>query len=993
MSLFCLAVADRPQSLKRWIWRAFFRTALVPLLLVEVVFIGIYIGANAMATRENIAAVERVAEDQLAHISSGVSATLDAELRAVRRKVEVLAAQAMQVMNVPVFPGEVSPAERARYATSPDGVTHTTEPGAAGAALFFSSTSPMTAERWEQVWRSTRLDPLMRALQREPLVMQVYFNTWDSMNRIYPYFDAYAQYPPDMQIPEFSFYYLADDTQNPSRKAVWTEVYVDPAGGGWMTSAVAPVYIEDRLLGVVGLDVTVDLLVEQVLALDIPWEGYGMLVGRDSTILALPPNGEQDWGLKELLEFDYQEQIRADSFKPDAFKLTRHPEGAAVAEAVTAAPEGIAQVQLNGAAKLVAWSTQPETGWRLLVVVPEAGVHAEAQALGARIGSIAVLMGVGLVCFYAVYFLVLRGRARRMAHTLAVPLRGIVSATEVIGDGGQPIEPQAVGIREIDTTSHSVIGLGERLHCQGAALQDTNRRLVVAKREAEAASVAKSEFLARMGHELRSPLSASLTTAELLERSQLTPAQQVQVAGILHSGRMLLNLLDQVFDYSLLEAGWLHLKRQPHALEAVVVDVARLFQGEAAQRGIELILEVDPAIPLTVQGDPVRLRQVLSNLMGNSIKFTESGHVRLSAKLEAHDGEAATVRFAVEDTGCGIAAQDQSRIFELFTQVDGGPDRKHGGVGLGLAIVDELVTLMGGSIEVESAEALGTCISFRLRFDVCGPLRPVHNWDLRQVRALVAHSNPDRCRLIGEYLRAFGAEVDLTPGPEQPGSNKGERTLVRVVEWSPKVGQSELVDAESVVWVQPLLQAAGMPSGPGEWLQEPFGPRDLVRAVRAALGLESDHNWVDPVAAVTQAVPPMAVLVVEDGALSRSVLAEMLRQFGCTVWACGSGDAALPLWLAHPVDLVLVDVHMPGRSGNAVVREIRRQEAALSRPRTRVYAVSADTLDRTRDDALAAGFDRYFIKPVGLVQLRAILQEIATDAAPTDAAGQQASCT
>ena len=681
-------MADRRQSLKRWIWRAFFRTALVPLLLVEVVFIGIYIGANAMATRENIAAVERVAENQLTHISSGVAATLDAELRAVRRKVEVLAAQTAHAMAEPVFPGEVSPAERARYATSPDGVTHTTASAGDGAALFFSGVSPMTSARWEQVWRSTRLDPLMRALQREPLVMQVYFNTWDSMNRIYPYFDVHAQYPPDMQIPTFSFYYLADDTYNPSREAVWTEVYVDPAGGGWMTSAIAPVYIEDRLLGVVGLDVTVDLLVEQVLALDIPWGGYGMLIGRDSTILALPPNGERDWGLKELVGLVHEKQVRADSFKPDGFKLSRHRDGAVVADAVTAAPEGVAQLQLNGASKLVAWATQPETGWRLLVVVPEAAVHAEAQALGARIGSIAVLMGVGLVCFYAVYFLVLRRRARRMARILTVPLRGIVAATEVIGDGGRPSRPQAVGIREIDATSHSVIGLGERLRHQGAALQDTNRRLASAKREAEAASVAKSEFLARMGHELRSPLSASLSTAELLEQSELTPMQQAQVAGILHSGRMLLDLLDQVFDYSLLEAGWLRLKHQRHALEAVVVDVARLFHGEAAHRGIELILEVDPAIPLMVQGDPVRLRQVLSNLLGNSLKFTAAGHVRLSVKLETHDGEVATVRFVVADTGCGIAAQDQVRIFELFTQVDGGPDRQHGGVGLGLAIVE-----------------------------------------------------------------------------------------------------------------------------------------------------------------------------------------------------------------------------------------------------------------------------------------------------------------
>ena len=292
---------DQPQptpSLFQWVWRSYFRTALIPLVLVEVLFIAIYLAANHLATQENLAAVRTIAGDELRRLTQREVVTIQKQLLAVSQFTDLFRRQTAQMLQTPFDPG---PVERGRYAYSPDGVYYTLRDGGSGGALFYSGIMPIGPEQREKAARTAQLDPLMRDIQQtHPLVGQIYLNTFDSLNRIYPYFEVLSQYAPRMDIPSFNFYYEADAAHNPSRGVVWTDVYVDPAGQGWMVSCIAPVYRGDFLEGVVGLDVTVATIVEAILNLAIPWDGYGVLVSKTGTLLALPRAGEADWGLKEL---------------------------------------------------------------------------------------------------------------------------------------------------------------------------------------------------------------------------------------------------------------------------------------------------------------------------------------------------------------------------------------------------------------------------------------------------------------------------------------------------------------------------------------------------------------------------------------------------------------------------------------------------------------------------------------------------------------------
>jgi hypothetical protein len=269
-----------PLPLRKWLWKSYIRAALVPLLLIELSFIGLYWGTSRVVYERGADVVTKLATDALTD-------TALREGNAIGRRLEKIAAGAQifadETARVLTTPGDTTPDEKARYAMSPDGAFYTTRDNG-GSAVFYSGIVPVGEAEQQKVWRSVILDPLMKSISRtDPLIQQIYFNTYDSYNRIYPYFDVVGIYPPKMDIPSYNFYYEADATHNPDRNVVWTDPYVDPAGSGWMVSAIAPSYGPDRLEAVVGIDVTIGTIIAQVLDLDLQGDSYAILVSRDGT--------------------------------------------------------------------------------------------------------------------------------------------------------------------------------------------------------------------------------------------------------------------------------------------------------------------------------------------------------------------------------------------------------------------------------------------------------------------------------------------------------------------------------------------------------------------------------------------------------------------------------------------------------------------------------------------------------------------------------------
>jgi PAS domain S-box-containing protein len=462
--------------LMKWIWRSYFRTSLVPLLFVEVALVSMYFIATIITNRENIDTVRLLAEQELQRTALRQANGINHQLEGVRSATDLLRKQAETVMlTQQSFPQD----DPSRFAYSAEGAYYSTRSDGKS-AVFYSGAVPVGAAERRKALRSAGMDATFKAVTESfPLIVQVYINTHDSLNRIYPYFDVLSQYAPRMDIPSFNFYYEADARHNPERKVVWTDVYVDPAGKGWMTSAIAPVYEDDRLEAVVGSDITVSTIISDVLNMQLPWGGYGMLLSRDGTIMAMPSPGEADWGVREATMHFYEGAIRQDTFKPEAFNLYKRKGAEAFAKALGRHGSGFRHMRL-AEDKIVSWVTIPETGWKLLLVVPESLIYAPAQTLSARLSAIAWLMISGMVLFYLVFFGMLYRRARRMSEFVARPLTQIDAMISGISAGQYQQSVPEIPVDELRRTAEQVSLMGAKLH-SARLLRDRAERALLEK--------------------------------------------------------------------------------------------------------------------------------------------------------------------------------------------------------------------------------------------------------------------------------------------------------------------------------------------------------------------------------------------------------------------------------------------------------------------------------------------------------------------------------
>jgi len=305
-------------TLFQWIWRSYFKTSLVPLLVVEMALIGTYFLSNQFANKENIKTIVQVAEQELTHLATREAEGIDNQLDAIVYATKYLQAYSTEVM---LGKNLLLRDDAARFTTSKEGVYYTTK-DTGGSAVFYSGFVPIGKTQKEKALNSASLDPVLKTIKQSfRLVAQSYINTHDSLNRIYPYFDVISQYTAKTDIPSYNFYYEADEKHNPSRGVVWTDAYIDPARRDWMITCSAPVYNDNFLEGVVGVDITIKTIVDEVKALEIPWNGYGVLIDRNGTILALPTLGENDWNVHNMTASDNSVPVMEDTFRPEDYNL------------------------------------------------------------------------------------------------------------------------------------------------------------------------------------------------------------------------------------------------------------------------------------------------------------------------------------------------------------------------------------------------------------------------------------------------------------------------------------------------------------------------------------------------------------------------------------------------------------------------------------------------------------------------------------------------
>ena len=547
-----------------------------------------------------------------------------------------------------------------------------------------------------------------------------------------------------------------------------------------------------------------------------------------------------------------------------------------------------------------------------------------------------------------------------------------------------------------------------------AERKEVEERLAKAHDAALDATKSKSEFLATMSHEIRTPMNGVLGVVQLLLDTDLSVEQLDYARTIQSSGDTLLGIINDILDFSKVEAGKLDIEPIPFDLQVAASEVADLLTPKAVEKGIELVTLYHPDAPRYVVGDAGRIRQIILNLAGNAVKFTEKGHALIEVEGKEDLGDEVEVKISIHDTGIGIDEEGRARLFQSFSQADASTTRKFGGTGLGLAICKRLVELMGGEIGVESEPGAGSVFWFTLRLPKGEEPEVVleDNVDLSDIRALVVDDTPVNCRVLSAQLTGLGMRPDCAGSGEEAlrllrkAVDEGDPYMMSILDFQmPGMNGEQLGKAikndPNIAGTSLVLMTSSGSRGDARRLREAgFAGylnkttcrdtiKDVVAAVvsntgsgQGAVKLVTRHTVAEAQARPTDETAPdqaaeevivqRRVLLAEDNLVNQKVAMRMLEKLGCRVDIAANGREAVDMWSATEYEVVFMDCQMPELDGYGATDEIRKRETGVHH--TPIIAMTANAMEGDRERCLDAGMDDYIAKPIRIEICREALE-------------------
>ncbi|MFZ1986726.1 MAG: response regulator [Desulfatitalea sp.] len=703
---------------------------------------------------------------------------------------------------------------------------------------------------------------------------------------------------------------------------------------------------------------------------------------------------------------------------------------AAFADELLNRRDGFGQYRYNGRDHFAAFHFFPEWQWLIVLSVTTEEVNANRNAYVYQVCWIS--FGLMLLTVISARQLAV-GITRRIKHTLA--------CVQEFEHGNLAVRIASKGEDEITGLQQGLNAMIIERERSEAHLQQANTEIKTANKElekaiaragclameAKVANAAKSEFLANMSHEIRTPINGIIGNTDLALETELSGEQREFLQSVKISADHLLGIINDVLDFSKIEAGHLEIETIAFDLRTTLESAAEALAVRITQKGLELIYDIDAEVPELLMGDPGRLRQIILNLVGNAIKFTEKGEILIQCRLERQTEAGVRLHFLVSDTGIGIAPEHREIIFEKFRQADGSTRRQYGGTGLGLTICKKLVERMQGRIWVESQMGQGSQFHFSVQFGLqqCQQRipTPFKSAQLKGKRVLIVDDNETNRRIMRKMMADFGLLLEETSAGRgalerlAQAANSGRPFDIVLMDY--QMPELDGFETAQRIKAQPILAqiriimltSAGMRGhaarcrelGIAAYLVKPIKRADLYRAFQMVLGADPDQTAIEASELITRHTlreerrkHQLNVLLVEDNQINRKLAVHILQKFGCRVTTAEDGRKAVEFCAQSRFDIVLMDVQMPIMDGMEATDLIRRQERTDSW-HTPIIAMTAHAMKGDRERCLAAGMDDYIAKPFDPEQLMGLLDKYSpNDQSPISTLpepGKGATCT